>query len=79
MDRLNERIKLIFDIAFLNHVDILILGAFGCSVYGQKADIVASIFKECLQGYFQGCFRKIIIPIDSQEFYDKFEKVFAVD
>ena len=37
------------DIAKENHVGTLILGAFGCGVFGQDAGEVAEIFKEYLE------------------------------
>lgn len=46
---LKERIKFILDIANLHDYDTLILGAFGCGIFGQSAEEVASIFKELLQ------------------------------
>ena len=40
-----SRIDFILSVAALNNVDILIVGPFGCSVYGQKIEKVVTIFK----------------------------------
>lgn len=43
---LKDRIKFVLDIAKENNVKTLILGAYGCGVFGQDATEVANIFKE---------------------------------
>lgn len=45
---LKSRIKFIMKIAADRNVDTLILGAFGCGVFGQDAMEVATVFKEFL-------------------------------
>lgn len=58
-----ERIKFILDIAASNQVDTLILGAFGCGVFGQDPGEVASIFMHQLTNKFYGAFRNIIFAV----------------
>lgn len=43
---LKSRIKYIFEMASVNYVDCLILGAYGCGVFGQDPKVVARTFKE---------------------------------
>lgn len=43
-----SRCKFILDVAIANHVDILILGAYGCGVFKQNPTEVCSIFLELL-------------------------------
>lgn len=76
-DVLKSRIRFVLDIAADNHIDTLILGAFGCGVFGQDAGEVAGIFKECLQNGY-GCFNKVVfaIPGDHTNNLDAFKKVF---
>lgn len=59
---LRSRIKFVLDIAKDNYVDTLILGAYGCGVFGQDAKEVASIFKEYLNTTHK-CFKKVVFAI----------------
>lgn len=74
---LKSRIKFVLDIAKENHVDTLILGAFGCGVFGQDAEEVAGIFKEYLETTHK-CFEKVIfaVPEGKDKNLEMFEKVF---
>lgn len=60
---LRMRIRYILDIAMENKVDTLILGAYGCGVFGQNPEEVASIFKECLNTKHSNCFSKVVFAI----------------
>ena len=57
---LSDRIRFVLDVAQDNNVDTLILGAYGCGVFGQDATLVARIFKTLLPLYN---FKKIIFAI----------------
>lgn len=59
---LHSRIKFVLDIAKDNFVDTLILGAYGCGVFGQDPTEVASIFKEYLETTHK-CFNRVIFAI----------------
>ena len=76
-DVLKSRIKFVLDIAADNQVDTLILGAFGCGVFGQDAEEVAGIFKEYLSNSY-GCFNKVVfaVPDDYTNNLSAFRKVF---
>ena len=67
------------DIAKYNDVDTLILGAYGCGVFGQNPKEVAEIFKECLNTTHKSCFNKVIfaIPDGRDNNLQAFEKVFS--
>jgi len=73
---LKERIQLILRIALEKGVDILILGDFGCNVYGQDPRMVASIFNELLTSSYKGYFKEIIFPIERIETREIFKNVF---
>lgn len=58
-----DRIDFVLSIAAQNNVETLILGAFGCGVFGQDARLIALIFKELLQNKFSGVFKEVIFAI----------------
>jgi uncharacterized protein (TIGR02452 family) len=72
---LRSRIKYILDIARDNEQKILILGAFGCGVFGNDPIKVATMFKSLLRNYK---FEKVIfaIPHTNNGNYEAFKKVF---
>ena len=74
---LKERIEFVLKIAQDNGVDNLILGAYGCGVFGQDPLEVAKIFKEFLSGKYK-CFNKVIfaIPNRSEMNYRCFKRIF---
>ena len=76
---LEKRINFVLQIAAVNQVKILILGAFGCGVFGQNATEVATIFKGLLETTYKGYFYNVIFAIPAEEKYfnlDKFREVF---
>ena len=75
---LRSRIKFVLDIAKDNYVDTLILGAYGCGVFGQDAREVASIFKEYLSTTHI-CFDRVIfaIPKGKDGNLEVFKEVFG--
>ena len=77
---LYRRIKFVLDIAEENHVDTLILGAFGCGVFGQDAAVVAKYFKKCLSTYdyhFKNVYFSVLNRGKSGN-YEKFKLIFGV-
>ena len=74
---LKERIEFVLKIAQDNGVDNLILGAYGCGVFGQNPLEVAKIFKEFLLGKYK-CFNKVIfaIPNRLEMNYKCFKRIF---
>lgn len=77
-EALKSRIEFVLDIAKDNQVDLLILGAYGCGVFGQNAKEVASIFKDYLSTTHK-CFKKVIfaIPEGRDKNFEAFESVFG--
>lgn len=61
-DTLKSRIQFVLDIATDNQVDTLILGAYGCGVFGQNPKEVSEIFKEYLTTSHT-CFKKAVFAI----------------
>ena len=71
---LNSRIQFLLDIAEREKVDTLILGAWGCGVFGQDPEEVAQIFKNNLP---ERNIKKVIfaIPAGNNNF-EAFDKIF---
>lgn len=59
---LRDRIRFVLDIAAENRVSTLILGAYGCGVFGQDAAEVAGIFREYLESRYS-CFERVFFAI----------------
>lgn len=77
-EALQDRIRFVLDIAKGNDVDTLILGAYGCGVFGQNPAEVASIFKEFLETTHK-CFVNVIfaIPKGRNDNLEAFKEVFG--
>lgn len=72
-EHLEDRIKFVMDIVKENKVDTVVLGAFGCGVFGQDATEVANIFKKHLKGIKGIVFA---IPKGRDGNYNKFDKCY---
>ena len=73
---LRSRIKFVLDIASVNKVETLILGAYGCGVFGQNPTEVATIFKEMLETTHRS-FKTVVfaVPKGNNNNYQKFAEV----
>lgn len=74
---MTDRIDFILYVATVAPVKNLILGAFGCGVFGNDPRYVASEFKRLLTTKYKGCFENVYFPIygDSRN-YDAFYNAF---
>ena len=75
-----DRIRFVLEIAAENHVDTLILGAYGCGVFGQDPSECARIFKDFLYGEFQNIFDMVcfaIIEDNKNKNLETFKKIFV--
>jgi len=81
-DVLKERIDFILYIAYLNKVENIVLGPFGCGVFGNDPNIVANEMKMLLETKYRGVFKNVIfsLPIISKDtsntlaFWNTFKK-----
>lgn len=69
-----DRIEFLLNIANQNNCKNLILGAFGCGVFGQDPTEVATLFKDMLKHDYN--FENVIFAIPSGPNLEAFKKVF---
>ena len=67
-----NRIKYVLDVAEVNNVKTLILGAFGCGIFMQDPSEVANVFKKLLPNY---SFNNVIFAIPPGINFDIFYKI----
>lgn len=72
-----NRIDFLLSVAAKNKVDLLIVGPFGCSVYGQDITEVASIFKELLTNKYRHCFEKVCFNTTYEAFYQEANRILS--
>lgn len=76
---LEKRIRFLLQAAQMHTADVVILGAYGCGVFGQDPTEVAEIFRDELRGTL---FSKAVFPIPRKVGdgnYEAFAKVFGKD
>lgn len=76
-EALCSRIKFVLMCCADSHSDILILGAYGCGVFGQDARCVAKIFKQYLDKEFKNVFQKVVFAIPDDKNYQAFSDIFG--
>lgn len=74
-EALKSRIEFIYNIANENQIDTLILGAYGCGVFGQNPKKVAALFLE----YAKGKVKTIIFAVPQGKNYESFEEALSYD
>lgn len=62
-EAMEERIAAVLNAAHSKGEEVLILGAFGCGVFGNDVREVAEIFRDELNLLFYGTFRRIVFAI----------------
>lgn len=75
-----KRGERIFQVAVANHVDVLVLGAFGCGAFRNNPVVVAEAYAQLLvkyKGRFSAVEFAVYCPPHSSENYDAFSKRFA--
>lgn len=75
LQALKSRIEYVKKILMDNHVEIAILGAYGCGVFGQDPCVVAKLFLDTFKAD-NGSIRKVIYAIPGGRNYDAFNRVF---
>jgi uncharacterized protein (TIGR02452 family) len=72
-DKMCDRIKLVFEIAKVRNVDILILGAYGCGVFGNNPADIKEIFFGLIDNDYENIFEHIVFAIPDDDKYDIFK------
>lgn len=62
---LKDRIEFVLKVAGTSNIDTLIIGAFGCGIFGQNSYTVSRLFSSYLKSYNYG-FKKIIIAVPDE-------------
>jgi len=75
-DKMCDIIRLVFEIAKFHNVDILILGAYGCGVFGNNPSDVKEIFFGLLENDYENVFEKIVFAIPDDDKYEIFKKLY---
>jgi uncharacterized protein (TIGR02452 family) len=60
---MKQRIAKILTIAALHNHDTLVLGAWGCGVFGNDSQEIAELFNEALSDRFRGVFARVMFAI----------------
>jgi uncharacterized protein (TIGR02452 family) len=78
---LKERIAKVLAIAGRHGQETLVLGAWGCGVFGNRPAEVASLFREAFETYSYGVFRRVVFAIldwsEERRFIGPFQQEFA--
>ena len=75
---MQQRIQRVLRLCVQHQHDTLVLGAWGCGVFQNNPDMIATLFKEALNNEFKNCFRHITFAIktDKESMIAPFEKAF---
>ncbi|MGK0390669.1 MAG: hypothetical protein ACI94Y_003429 [Maribacter sp.] len=74
---MKRRIDMILAICQKGGYDTLILGAWGCGVFQNDPAVIASMFKEKLEGKYKNQFKKVVFSIYARE--ERFIKPFRME
>jgi len=76
LNAMGHRINLILNTAVRNNHDAIVLGAFGCGVFGNTSIDIAEIFYDYLKGDYDGYFKRVVFSILGNNEYQEFKKLF---
>lgn len=74
---MHKRAEYMFKVAFANKTDVLILGSWGCGVFGGDINTLANIFSDLLSTKFKNAFKKIIFATTNKDHVKVFKKIFG--
>lgn len=71
-----SRIDHVLFSAYIEGVKVLILGAFGCGVFGNDPDYIAKVMHDLLETKYKGVFSKVVFAIPDNKNYGAFKKYY---
>lgn len=77
-EALTVRIELVLAIAEEQGAENLVLGAFGCGVFGNEALVCAGLFKAYLTCHFLGVFKRVVFAVPPGANLTDFLRVFGM-
>lgn len=80
-EAMQTRVAKVLAIAAIHGHEALVLGAWGCGVFGNNGREIAELFRDALTGQFRGIFSKVIFAVTDwspeRRFIRPFEQVFG--
>lgn len=75
-DIMEDRMELLYKIPVRYGATTLLLGAWGCGVFGNETDVIANKWKD-LSVRYNGLYKEIVHPVIDDENYKVFRKIFS--
>lgn len=76
-DAMEQRMRAAYELPAKYGANILLLGAWGCGVFGNETDFVAGMWKSLSEEH-NGWYKEIVHPIIDNENYKTFRKVYGI-
>lgn len=75
---MRTRIEKMLALSYVKKHKTLILGAWGCGVFGNDPEMIAELFHEALTGKFANCFKRIVFAVltNNEDMINSFRKRF---
>jgi uncharacterized protein (TIGR02452 family) len=75
---MRTRIEKMLALSAAKKHNTLILGAWGCGVFGNEPELIATLFHEALTGKFANCFNRIVFAVltNNEDMINSFRKRF---
>lgn len=67
MEELTKRVDMVLRTAVVHKETVLVLGAFGCGVFGNDVRVVAKLFKDGLFKKYKGYFKHVVFAVLSED------------
>ncbi len=79
-EAMDRRVRKVLAIAAAQEHEALVLGAWGCGVFGNDCAVVAELFRRALAYHFRGVFARVVFAVldwsEERRFIGPFERLF---